>query len=253
VKPGDVAVQFDGENVRSAAQLTRLVRETPAGRTVKLGLIRDGKRMDIDVTPAAPEHAIDLAIASEGMVDLEKQLKDVQEHVRQYRFERRTPGPGGTLIWEEEVPSPGQPMPPGGMMRWHQQGPMPIPEDHVMQYFNDAAGNFLFMAGRGRLGVNVQELTPELAAYFGVKEGLLVNSVRADTPAAKAGIKAGDVIGSINGKAVVTATELIKELADKEGEVTIGVTREKKALPLKATLEPRKAPARRSQIIGRPV
>ena len=50
--------------------------------------------------------------------------------------------------------------------------------------------------------MNVQELTPELAAYFGVKDGLLVNSVQADTPAAKAGIKAGDVIGTVNGKAV---------------------------------------------------
>ena len=48
----------------------------------------------------------------------------------------------------------------------------------------------------GRLGVNVQELTPELAAYFGVKDGVLVSAVQADTPAAKAGLKAGDVITS---------------------------------------------------------
>ena len=44
----------------------------------------------------------------------------------------------------------------------------------------------------------------------------------------------------------------MKELADKEGEVTIGVTRDKKALSLKATLEPRKAPARRTVVVGRP-
>jgi serine protease Do len=109
------------------------------------------------------------------------------------------------------------------------------------------------MPSRGRLGVNVQELTPDLAAYFGVKDGLLVNSVRADTPAARAGIKAGDVIGTVNGKAVTTPDELIKELADKEGEVALGVTRDKKPLPLKATLEPRKAPARRAVVVGRPV
>jgi len=219
VKAGDVVVQFDGENVRSAAQLTRLVRETVAGRTVKMGVIRDGKRMDLDVAPAEAEDVFNLAVAGEGLPKLERNLEVVPERGQVYRFERPTPSPGGTLTWNERAP---------------------------------ATGNFVFSTGRGRLGVNVQELTPELAAYFGVKDGLLVNGVQADTPAAKAGIKAGDVIGTVNGKAVVTSSELIEELAGKEGEVTIGVTRDKKALSLKATLEPRKAPARRPVIVGRP-
>jgi serine protease Do len=200
VKAGDVVVQFDGENVRSAAQLTRLVRETVAGRTVKIGVMRDGKRMDLDVAPAEADNVF---------------------------IARPTPPPAGSFTWEERVPSPGAGAGTG-------------------------AGNFVFSMGRGRLGVNVQDLTPELAAYFGVKDGLLVNGVQADTPAAKAGIKAGDVIGSVNGKAVGSPDELIKELADKDGEVTIGVTRDKKALSLKATLEPRKAPARRTVVVGRP-
>ncbi len=85
-----------------------------------------------------------------------------------------------------------------------------------------------------------------------MKDGLLVNSVQADTPAAKAGLKAGDIIGTVNGKAVVTPNELIRELADKDGEVAIGVTRDKKPLSLKATLEPRKTPARRTVVVGRP-
>ena len=67
VKAGDVVVQFDGENVRSAAQLTRLVRETVAGRTVKMGVVRDGKRMDLDVAPAEAESVFDLAVAGEKM------------------------------------------------------------------------------------------------------------------------------------------------------------------------------------------
>ena len=221
VKAGDVVVQFDGENVRSAAQLTRLVRETVAGRTVKMGVVRDGKRMDLDVAPAEAERVFDLAIAGERMPRLERHLEVV----------------------------------PDRTLRWQQRAPMPVPEGDVLQFFGEggAPGNFVFSTGRGRLGVNVQELTPDLAAYFGVKDGLLVNSVQADTPAAKAGIKAGDVIGTVNGKAVVSSSELVKELADKEGEVTIGVTRDKKALSLKATLEPRKAPARRAVVVGRPV
>ena len=240
VKAGDVVVQFDGENVRSAAQLTRLVRETVAGRTVKMGVLRDGKRMDLDVAPAEAESVFDVAIAGGEIPDLEKQLEGARERAQVYRFDRRTPAPG-------------QPMPPGGALRWRQGTPMPVPPGENLQFFGEGGtGNLVFSTGRGRLGVNVQELTPELAAYFGVKDGLLVNSVQADTPAAKAGIKAGDVIGSVNGKAVVTSSELIKELADKEGEVTIGVTRDKKALSLKAALEPRKAPARRVVVVGRP-
>jgi membrane-associated protease RseP (regulator of RpoE activity) len=242
VKAGDVVVQFDGENVRSAAQLTRLVRETAAGRTVKMGVVRDGKRLDLDVAPAEAGDVFNLAIAGEKVPGLEKHLETVPERGQVYRFERR-------------LPEPGQPMPPGGAFRWRQGVPLPPPEGDVLQWFGDggAPGNFTFMPSRGRLGVNVQELTPDLAAYFGVKDGLLVNSVQADTPAARAGIKAGDVIGTVNGKAVTTPDELIKELADKEGEVALGVTRDKKPLPLKATLEPRKAPARRAVVVGRPV
>jgi membrane-associated protease RseP (regulator of RpoE activity) len=174
-----------------------------------------------------------------------------------YRFERRAPepgAPGGNFTWEGRMPAPGQPVPPGGAFRWRQGVPLPAPEGDLLQWFGEggAPGNFTFMVGRGRLGVNVQELTPDLAAYFGVKDGLLVNSVQADTPAAKAGFKAGDVIGTVNGKAVTTPNELVRELADKDGDVTIGVTRDKKPLSLKATLEPRKAPARRTVVVGRP-
>jgi serine protease Do len=251
VKAGDVVVQFDGENVRSAAQLTRLVRETAAGRTVKMGVVRDGKRVDLDVTPAEADSVFSLAIAGEKQPDIEKHLETLPDRGQVYRFERRAPAPGGTFSWDG---APGQPVPPGGAWRWQQRTPMPVPEGDLLQWFGEGGSeNFVFSTGRGRLGVNVQQLTPELAAYFGVKDGLLVNSVQADTPAAKAGIKAGDVIGSLNGKMVPTTADLVKELADKDGEVTIGLTRDKKPLSIKATLEPRKAPARKAPIVGRPV
>lgn len=240
VKAGDVVVQFDGENVRSAAQLTRLVRETASGRTVKMGVVRDGKRMDVDVTPAEEDTVFNLAIAGERLPEIEKRLEVVPERDRVFRYYGRA------------LPAPD--LPPGGAWRWEQRTPMPIPEGEAFQWFGQGGepSNLAFFYGRGRLGVNVQELTPDLAAYFGVKDGLLVSSVQADSPAAKAGIKAGDVIGSVNGKAVTASDELVKELADKDGEVTIGITRDKKPLSLKATLEPRKAPSRRTVIVGRP-
>ena len=48
---------------------------------------------------------------------------------------------------------------------------------------------------RGYLGVHIQDVTPELAKQFGLNQGggVLIGDVSADTPAAKAGLKSGDV------------------------------------------------------------
>jgi len=63
---------------------------------------------------------------------------------------------------------------------------------------------------RARLGIMIQPLTDELARQFGLKarEGVLVAGVTPDSPAAKAGLKAGDVIVEFAGKAVSTPQEL---------------------------------------------
>ncbi len=58
------------------------------------------------------------------------------------------------------------------------------------------------------LGVEAESLGSQLAVYFGVKEGVLVRSVLDNTPAQKAGIKAGDVITKVDGMAVTTPSEL---------------------------------------------
>ena len=55
VKPGDIVVDFDGERVRSARQLTRLVQETPAGRAVTMAVRRGSDRQTLNVTPEARE------------------------------------------------------------------------------------------------------------------------------------------------------------------------------------------------------
>ncbi len=69
---------------------------------------------------------------------------------------------------------------------------------------------------RGRLGVAIQEVDQKLADSFGLKRpgGALVASVDQSGPAAKAGIKAGDVILSFDGHAISTAAELPELVAD---------------------------------------
>jgi serine protease Do/serine protease DegQ len=100
---------------------------------------------------------------------------------------------------------------------------------------------------RGRLGVQLGELTPQLAEYFGAKDGgVLVSSINQGSPAEKAGLKAGDVITSVNGDRVRDSDDLIDELRDAEGrEVTIGILRDKKESTVTATLDQAPRPARR--------
>ena len=50
---GDIVIEFDGEKVRSARHLSRIVGETPAGRSVKMVVQREGRRVDLQVTPEA--------------------------------------------------------------------------------------------------------------------------------------------------------------------------------------------------------
>jgi serine protease Do len=68
---------------------------------------------------------------------------------------------------------------------------------------------------RGWLGVSLQPLNPELAASFGVKEpkGALVTEVMPDSPAAKAGLRSGDVIINVNGKKVENPGDVARTVA----------------------------------------
>ena len=96
-----------------------------------------------------------------------------------------------------------------------------------------------FFRGSDRLGITVDDLSPQLAEYFGTKEGVLVTSVRDASAGAKAGLKAGDVITSVNGSAIDDPAELRRRLQniDEGEEFTVTVMRDKKALTLKGKLE----------------
>lgn len=90
-----------------------------------------------------------------------------------------------------------------------------------------------------RLGIRYHELSDQLAGYFKVDDGVLVSSVDEDSPAAKAGVKAGDVILKLNGRKVADASDLGHEVARLEPGVaaTLTVQRDGKPLDLKVTVE----------------
>ncbi len=93
---------------------------------------------------------------------------------------------------------------------------------------------------RGWLGVGIQNLTPELAEYYGVKDGkgVLITKVFEGDPADKAGIKAKDVIVAVGEKKVETVHELSMTIAgsDVGKQVPITLIREGEETTIYATL-----------------
>jgi serine protease Do len=93
---------------------------------------------------------------------------------------------------------------------------------------------------RGMIGVQVQNVTPDLAKSFGMSEpkGALVGQVNPGTPAAKAGIHRGDIIIEFNGHAIHEMNELPRLVADTApgSKATVKVLREGKEKTLNLTI-----------------
>jgi len=186
VAKGDVILEFAGEKVRSAAHLRRLVRETPAGRSVTLLVSRAGQTKTLSA-----------------------------------KLEAR---PGGAFTMPAMPPMPEMPA---------------MPDIEIPEF------DFVWHARGAQLGISADELTPQLAQYFGVKQGkgILVREVVVGSAAEKAGLKAGDVIVQVDGKDVDTVAKLRRALAgEKETQearkVTLTIVRDKREQTLTVELEP---------------
>ena len=198
IMTGDIIVEFDGERVRSARQLSRLVRESPDGRAIRTAVVRDGNRRTVDVTLSSDQAWFTMPDLS----GLDRQFRDMAKN-----FEFRYDGPGGR-----------------GFGQWIGPG------------------------GRARLGASLTGVGDQLASYFGVKGGALVTSVEMDSPAGRAGLKAGDVITSINGRSVSDPSDVLEEVrrASDGGSLDITVTRDRKETKLSAKLPERERPVVRT-------
>lgn len=200
IKAGDTVTEFDGERVRGRQQFTRLVRETPDGRSVQAVLSRSGQRVTVTVTPERSAFGSDYNL-------------------------RRLDTPMARML----TPTPAPPPPPAAPRA--PRPPSVVTPALPFQLFD--------RLGRGRLGITVEDLDTQLGEYFGVKEGVLVKSVAVDSAAAKAGLKAGDVITAVNGRHVYDSSDVTRAIDRNEsnGDFTIDVTRDKKTLTLKGKLE----------------
>ncbi len=112
-----------------------------------------------------------------------------------------------------------------------------IPEIPPMEW-----NGSMLLGGQPRLGIDAEDLSGQLGAFFGAPdgEGILVRDVNSGSPAEKAGVKAGDVITSINGERIRTVGELREKLSakrdDKDRTVKLGVLRNKSEISLTVEL-----------------
>jgi S1-C subfamily serine protease len=119
----------------------------------------------------------------------------------------------------------------------------------------DWSGGML-MKTQPRLGIDAEDLNGQLGSFFGAPdgEGVLVRDVNSGSPAEKAGLKAGDVITSVNGERIRSVGDLRGRLAgkseDKDRTVKLGVLRNKSEVSLSVEL-PAPAPKMKKTISHR--
>lgn len=105
------------------------------------------------------------------------------------------------------------------------------PGAQVWKWEGDGDEGHVWAFGNSRrIGVSTTTLTKQLADYFGIADGkgVLVTSVAEDGAAAKAGIKAGDVITAVDGEKVEDSGDLARGInKKKDGDVTLTVVRNK--------------------------
>jgi len=205
LQPKDVILEYAGTGVQSTAQFARLVRETPVGRKVALGISRDGKRVELSakIAEQKPEFSSE-----------DRMLRFIPRAPGGREFEYRVPGGRGFqfVVPDLEERDEGARGVRPGMVE--SQGP--------------------------RLGVTLQELTEQLAQHFGVPggKGVLVSSVLDGTPAATAKIQAGDVIIKAGDSTIESANDLTRVVnrADDGEKLTLHIIRDRKEISLTVEL-----------------
>jgi membrane-associated protease RseP (regulator of RpoE activity) len=209
LKENDVIVSFNGRRVDSVRELQRLLGETPEGRNVAIEVVRGGRTQTIAATltkrsQEPPFYNFQGKLGEDFFKNNEEAMRRAEEALK--RSQENLKGKS----W-------------GDFGNFNFVGP----------------GQFMFFQG-GRLGIGAESLTAQLGDYFGVKDGrgVLVTDVRENTPAANAGLKAGDVIIEVDGQKIDNLPALVTEIDKKpEGAVTLKVIRNRGEQTITVMLE----------------
>ena len=180
----DVILSVNGKPVGDEDEFTDLIRSLKPETSVRISIWRDGSSKDLSAV-------------------LGKRPRMLVES-------------WGAAPLPPDAPTP--PAPP----EWHGMNQLHYPGMLDLRQLEQLGQP----GSRGRLGIEIQELNKDIAPYFGVKEddGVLVWRVTNDSPAEKAGLKAGDVIVEIEGESIDSVSDLREELADHDEGDTVALT-----------------------------
>lgn len=199
----DVVLQLNGQTVTGEDQVRRLLHECPPGKTVTLLISRDGQQMTVSAQMA----------------------------VSQEEVERQA--------WEQRLIVPEPPPPPPDMIGGSDY--LPAPAQPAPVHSNSFIGTMLMNSSY--TGAMLEKMSSQLADYFGVAggTGLLVRSVEANSPAATAGMRAGDVVVRANAKPVASTGDWAKAVKSSRGRpLTVVVMRDRKEQTLTLTPDSKK-------------
>ena len=207
----DVVLQMNGVAIEGEDQIRRLLREIAPGRTVALTISRDGQRMMLTAQMA-------------DRTVVERQAWE--QHLA-------VPVGGGPQAPLTGLPSED---PASGGAQGASSGPLP-----ASKYSKGFLGTILLAPAY--TGVMLERIGPQLSEFFGVPRGngLLVKGVDSMSPAAVAGIRAGDVVVRADSKAVGSLADWTKIVRDAKGRpVTVVVLRDHKETVMTVTPDAKK-------------
>lgn len=245
VRKGDIIMRFASHPVGSSDELVRMVRDAEVGQTVTIEVRRgDQTRVltaRLDARPAGGE----APQIERRIVGLPKGDDDGDRRVIvRKKSDRRDGAPRRIVIRgdgeKRDIEIDGRRVEGLEGLRGLERL-RDMPEMKGFDWTTPGGpGGMAMGLGRGRLGVQVQDLNAQLGEYFGVPDGrgALVMEVMKDTPAERVGLQAGDVITKVGDQSVEDPSDLIESLRGKEGKVTVTVVRKGRTLTLEPELEP---------------
>lgn len=230
LQKNDVILRFDGEQISSAQKLQRLINESAPEHTARLSISRNGAEQELSVTLGKRESISPQAFGNFKFPDVQAFGLNADEFKRNAEELQRN-----SKEWQRNSEE------------WKKRAKeLQLNSENMRKELENKfraegfGNNFTLVYGGGgrRIGITTQELTGQLADYFGVSErgGLLVTSVTENSPAAKAGLRAGDVVTEVDGTQLRNAGELSRAINRRdEGEVTLTIKRDRKTRTIKLT------------------
>jgi serine protease Do len=208
----DVVLQMNGQAIEGEEQLRRMLRETPPGRSLTLVISRDGQQQTVTALMANRE-------------EVERQAWE--QHMT-------VPEPPPASSQESAAPHVGN--------GFFKSGAPSSVVTQVPKGHREVLGVTMILSS-SFTGAQLELMGPQLAEFFGAQgsAGLLVRSVDENSPAAIAGMKAGDVVVKVNQITVVNGSDWSKTVHENKGHpVPVVVLRDKHETTLTLTPDGKK-------------